>query len=77
MVGRRARTPGTGGWEPGAAVVCREKWQLLPEPLRTVGKGWEAAVIRKAGRWKELTYLRVILDRKTEWNCLLSLERSN
>lgn len=57
--------------------MFRGQWQLLPEPMKTKGKAREAAVIRKAGLWKELTHFRVILDWKTGWNCFLSLARNN
>lgn len=41
--------------------------------MKTKGKAREAAVIRKAGCWEKPTCFRVIVDWKTQWNCLLSL----
>lgn len=55
----------SGAGNQGPRLVFREQWQLLLEPMKTKGKAREAAVIRKAGLWKELTHLRVILDWKT------------
>lgn len=51
--GRRGLVVGN----PGPWLMFAEEWQLLPEPMRALGRAWEVVVIRRARPWKERTCL--------------------